>query len=168
MKKFHFKEDTKEKILNTFEWLLVGIFMQGLITFWYSTVDLNDYSLIHELELDKEGLSLAEYFKEIYEKPFLLIRFLNIFSCKEAVYFYILLYTLWKIRNEWFGNPFAIKKANSNSWNTKKIKISNYESKKINLTKSKKQFEIYSDKNQNKDPFNNFTDLDWDTRKNRI
>ncbi len=70
MKKFHFKEDTKEKILNTFEWLLVGIFMWGLITFWYSTVDLNDYSLIHELELDKEGLSLAEYFKEIYEKPF--------------------------------------------------------------------------------------------------
>ena len=41
MKKFHFKEDTKEKILNTFEWLLVGIFMWGLITFWYSTVDLN-------------------------------------------------------------------------------------------------------------------------------
>ena len=118
--------------------------------------------------MDKEGLSLAEYFKEIYEKPFLLIRFLNIFSCKEAVYFYIILYTLWKIRNEWFGNPFAIKKANYSSWNTKKIKISNYESKKINLTKSKKQFEIYSDKNQNKDPFSNFTDLDWDTRKNRI
>ena len=124
-------------MLNTFEWLIVGAFLWGVLTVYLQLYP--DLSIIHLLEQDKGEDSLIYH---IYKCPLVLLYF---FCCKEFCYTIVIVYTLWKIKNEWFGNPFDLNHCNTTPkfWNFKypnskslsKNKLKDSKKKKVNLTK---------------------------------
>lgn len=138
IKKFYIKEDVKNKLLNTFEWLIVGALLWVVLTI--SLQFYPDLSIIHLLEQYEGEDSLILH---IYKQPFVLLYF---FCCKEFCYTIVVAYTLWKIKNEWFGNPFDLNHCNTttkfrnffkypNSKSLNKNKLKDSKKKKVNLTK---------------------------------